>query len=211
MAIISVLLLILAICYRKNRRANHQARRSELHKILHTLSRAPSQQSRGYPEYPASTANYPPPIPMAPMVHYPRSIQGPTTGLIPNGQIVQYGHTQASAVAPTAELIMPDTATTTSQPQVNMQATEAQGHPRPPQPIIRSSSAPEVAVPTAPVSTSPIILALPQPEKFRAITYKPEINRGFPIFLVTKTLANIFQGTIGVRGSRTRTSIFFEE
>ena len=40
LAIILVLLILLAISYKKNRRSNRRARRSELHDIVHTLNRS---------------------------------------------------------------------------------------------------------------------------------------------------------------------------
>ena len=76
LAIILVLLILLAICYRKNQRSNRRARRSELHDIVHSLHRStpgPEPIRMGYPQYPPSVANYVP-SPAAnviPMVAYP--------------------------------------------------------------------------------------------------------------------------------------------
>ena len=98
-AIILVLLLMLAICYKKNRRSNRRARRAELHDILHSLHRGPPSNSApppargGYPGFPPAFQGAYPGLPMqmasmAPVVSYPGP-QSTSTAIVPAGQMLQ--------------------------------------------------------------------------------------------------------------------------
>ena len=99
-AIILVLLLILGICYKKNRRSSRRARRAELHDILHSLHRgapansAPSPNRGGYtafpPTFPGAYSGFPMQMAtMAPMVNYPGPSPSTSTAVIPAGQMLQ--------------------------------------------------------------------------------------------------------------------------
>ena len=76
LAIILVLLILLAICYKKNQCSNRRARRSELHNIVHSLHRStpgPEPARQGYPQYPPSVTNFGLAPNIIPMVAYPSS------------------------------------------------------------------------------------------------------------------------------------------
>ena len=99
-AIILVLLLMLAICYKKNKRSNRRARRSELHDILHSVHRgapansAPPPSRGGYPAFPPAFPGAYPGFPMqmatmAPMVTYPGPSPSTSTAVVPAGQMLQ--------------------------------------------------------------------------------------------------------------------------
>ena len=131
LAIILVLLVLLAICYRKNQRSNRRARRSELHDIVHSLHRSTpgTEPARmGYPQYPPSVANYvPPPANVIPMVAYPSAppitsaapravtyaaapgIQADTPGMpgVNSGRQANLRIAKTTAVAPRAQAPIP--------------------------------------------------------------------------------------------------------
>ena len=109
-SIILVLLLMLALCYKKNQRSNRRARRAELHDILHSLHRggtassAPTPSRGGYPQFPPAFAGAYTGLPMpmatmAPLVTYPGQ-QSTSTAVVPSGQMLQQPTTYGAQTAP---------------------------------------------------------------------------------------------------------------
>ena len=85
--IIIVLLILLGICYKKNRQSNRCARRLELHDIVHSLFRStqpPEPSRQGFPQYPPSITGFGMFPNVFPMVAYPATAPPPSsTAIVP--------------------------------------------------------------------------------------------------------------------------------